>query len=122
MNYTVHVEPQYLQQLIRFRCGSHALRIELGRWTKPVTERSQRVCQLCEQGVEHELHFVMSCPAYQQIRTEYEEALFHCVGGSAMCAEATAEQMRLFLDQPPKLVAEFLGKCFAERQRRLAAG
>ena len=42
--------------IIRFRCGSHSLPIETGRWSR--TPREQRLCPTCQViGDEHHLLF-----------------------------------------------------------------
>ena len=46
------------KSLIRFRLGSHNLKIETGRWTN--TPRDQRLCLSCNQ-VEDEFHIVFDC-------------------------------------------------------------
>ena len=43
--------------------------IEKGRHQKPVLERSERKCPFCESEIEDELHFIISCPKYENERT-----------------------------------------------------
>ena len=48
--------------LSRYRTSSHCLRIELGRYTNPVTPLSQRVCLYCTSGAcDNEQHFILFC-------------------------------------------------------------
>jgi len=56
--------------LTKLRVSKHELEIEKGRYTKPKTERSLRVCKLCSTGmVEDEAHFLLQCPTYQTERS-----------------------------------------------------
>jgi hypothetical protein len=59
--------------LSKFRCGVAPLRIETGRYTNmPVAER---VCPFCEEFIETEMHVLLQCPLYNQIRDViYEKA------------------------------------------------
>ena len=55
----------------RWRLSNHRLNIETGRYTRPMTERSKRVCTICD-VVEDEKHVVYECPRYREIRNNYE--------------------------------------------------
>lgn len=51
--------------LLRFRISSHNLRIETGRYTRPITPADQRLCNYCTaQEVEDEMHFLLDCAFY----------------------------------------------------------
>jgi hypothetical protein len=61
-----------IQTVARFRLGSHDLNIQSGRATRPVTVRSRRRCDMCNDGVcEDEVHFFHECPHYAEIRVVY---------------------------------------------------
>ena len=51
----------------------HCLNIRAGRLGKEQVRRSERICPLCKQGVEDELHMMMECPAYEQHRARFPE-------------------------------------------------
>ena len=62
-------KPQYISQvmletdrviLTRFRCGSHSLKIELGRFSRPQVPRMERTC-ICNNGVQTILHCFTEC-------------------------------------------------------------
>ena len=53
--------------LAKLRNGSFPINIELGRYRGLPLER--RICPLCKEGVEDELHFLCVCPTYQESRT-----------------------------------------------------
>jgi hypothetical protein len=72
--------PPYLQSknreirkcVAKFRTGSHWLEIQRGRFTKPRTERENRLCKKCYLGlVKDEVHVVFVCPLYEILRVKY---------------------------------------------------
>jgi hypothetical protein len=55
--------------LTALRISSHQLRIERGRYNRPVTPRNLRICQHCESDeIEDESHFLLSCIKYNDLR------------------------------------------------------
>ena len=53
--------------LCKFRCGSHRLPIEAGRWQG--VSRSDRLCHLCDSNdIGDEYHYIMSCSAFKDDR------------------------------------------------------
>ena len=59
--------PKYRAALSKFRCSSHTLEIERGRYTIPVTPVDKRLCQVCHE-IEDEIHFLLQCPLYSTER------------------------------------------------------
>ena len=52
--------------LSRYRTSAHSLRIELGRYTRPVTPLSERKCLYCLSGeCDTEQHFVLFCGTFK---------------------------------------------------------
>ena len=60
----------HLTAFARLVTSSHRLRVETGRWDKPVaTEYKDRKCKICNFGdIEDEYHLVLKCPVYSSIR------------------------------------------------------
>src|SRR6185503_9757397 len=55
--------------LTRLRTGTNKLRIETGRWKRPIERPQERVCEECKSGqIEDERHFVIECERYQDLR------------------------------------------------------
>ena len=59
--------------LSMLRCGDLPLHIETGRFARPKLPVEQRTCFHCEDTIEHELHFLIDCPFYDDIRRK----MFH---------------------------------------------
>ena len=60
------------RQLCKFRISYHKLAIETGRYHKEKIDVNQRHCILCSKNaVETELHFIFSCPFYDQLRQDF---------------------------------------------------
>ena len=62
--------------MAKFRCSNHQLAIETGRHAPVIIDRNDRICIYCERTfdiriVEDEYHFLIVCPAYQYVRTQY---------------------------------------------------
>ena len=62
--------PRKIRQVFtQFRCGTNDLRIETGRWSKEAVE--DRKCCLCGgEEIEDEMHVLLDCWVYNQLRTE----------------------------------------------------
>ena len=60
---------KHRKALTRLRLSCHPLMIEKGRHRKPPLERSERKCPFCKSLVESELHFIVTCPKYENERT-----------------------------------------------------
>jgi hypothetical protein len=57
--------------LTSIRVGTSKLRIETGRWKRPIEKAEDRVCIQCASGeVEDEKHFILHCNRFQGLRDE----------------------------------------------------
>ena len=59
---------QLRKTFTRFRCSSHFLEIERGRYVGKLEH--ERLCSVCN-IVENEFHFVMICPLYSELRNSF---------------------------------------------------
>ena len=60
----------------QFRCGILPLQIEVGRYRN--ISLCHRICPLCKNAVEDEIHFLCQCPCYSDYRsTLYRKANMH---------------------------------------------
>ena len=62
---------KYRIALSRFRLSSHRLAIETGRHARPIVPAHQRFCTSCNLNVVgDEIHFLLQCPTFQNLRDE----------------------------------------------------
>ena len=61
--------------ITRWRLSNHSLNIETGRYTRPYTERPERVCTLCTSSIEDENHVIFVCPRYDDIRMDHTQLI-----------------------------------------------
>ena len=57
------------QIISKFRTSCHGLEIERGRYTGIKAEN--RKCQICNNAIEDELHFLLKCNTLKEIRSPY---------------------------------------------------
>ena len=74
--YLTHLNVRkYRGALAKFRCSSHRLAIESGRYENILLE--DRICLFCKElnktVIEDEYHFLLFCPTFQDIREKYIE-------------------------------------------------
>ena len=74
-------------------CGSLSLEVETGRYSR--VSREERLCKLCQKGVEDELHFLFECEALYENRLNlYHKCpeLLHC--------DTLVNRMKMLLNMP----------------------
>ena len=54
--------------LARLMTSSHSLKVETGRWARPVTPFEEIFCDNCHGKIEDEYHLLVECPRYDVIR------------------------------------------------------
>ena len=57
--------------ITRWRLSNHDLRIETGRYVRPIMPRNMRVCSVCVDSVEDEDHALYHCQLYDDVRKNY---------------------------------------------------
>ena len=59
----------YVNIFCKFRIGCHKLEIEIGRHKNiPINER---ICKLCNDHIEDEVHFLLQCPYLKKFRDPF---------------------------------------------------
>ena len=99
-------ESKYRIAISRLRASSHVLEIERGRYTRPKTPITERLCPFCN-VVEDEQHFLLICKIYDQernkmfskISTKYEN-----------CEIESRSAFKFLLTSDDPLVLNALGK------------
>ena len=78
----VHIRPPMCHRARRaitmMRTRSHKLKMETGGWLK--IDASQRECTQCSlQKIEDETHVTLECPAYTDIRADFQQLTQGCI-------------------------------------------
>ena len=58
--------PRHRSALCKFRCGVAPIRIETGRYNNLCL--NQRICPFCTNEIESEIHVILHCPMYSDLR------------------------------------------------------
>ena len=98
--------------LTKLRLSNHNLSIEKGRHNN--LHLSERTCPFCPEQIENELHFLISCPTYESLRTrliddvellcigffypQNEDFLFWLLLNNPIISESTSKYIRLSLE------------------------
>ena len=69
-HYVKNSLPRHLRSCIaKLRCGTLPLTVETGRYNKPPIPLSQRLCPFCHHDIEDEVHFLVNCELYSDLRS-----------------------------------------------------
>ena len=60
----------------KLRLGSHNFMVERGRWTRPKTPHTHRLCKTCD-TLEDEMHVFLECDRYRNLRQKYLPAYLY---------------------------------------------
>ena len=64
--------------IAKIRTNSHDLHSKTGRWAVPKTPWMERICHICEnRNIEDENHFLLECPAYNHIRSQFHNICYN---------------------------------------------
>ena len=104
---------KHRQTLSKFRLSNHKLMIEVGRHMK--VPKEDRICEVCKNGVEDEIHFLIKCQLYEAGR----EPLFElCAGLRPQFRYYSDQEKFIFLMTSPFLmgnVSKFIASSLKER-------
>ncbi len=96
--------PLYLRKnYCAFRISAHDLEIERGRYSRPRKPPEHRLCPICKNCSEDELHFLMHCPAYTELRQKFSFSIIRL--DKSFIKLSSFERMRyLMTNQDPVIV------------------
>lgn len=84
--------------MAQLRTSSHQLRCETGRWSRPKEEWDERICYLCNMDlVETEWHYIMECPAYEDIRVNYRDTTLTVDSLTSLFEEERLAKLAVYL-------------------------
>ena len=108
--------------LAKLRLSAHTLQIETGRFSKIKTPRNKRFCLYCKtlniSTVENEIHFVITCPLYNEERKQLLDPVSRNFPNTASLNE---ENLYIWLmsqedNETTRLLANFCRKSFNQRK------
>ena len=94
--------------LTRFRLSNHKLMIEVGRHQN--LQKHERICQVCKKYVEDEIHFLINCKLYEELRKPIFE---NCIKEKTSFPYYTDEEKFIYIMTSSDLtfkLATFLNK------------
>ena len=97
--------------MTRLRLSSHNLNIETGRHTG--TDRADRLCTLCKNGIEDETHFLITCPMYEDLRLTHLSDFSHILTDNTKSDHEKATM--LLKNENIKPIAKFVYNAFETR-------
>ncbi len=104
---------RYDQSLLsQFRYGILPLELETGRYKNIV--RENRICTLCNTGLEDQIHFAFKCPLYDDIRNDFFITCIERINNWADLND-TEKIARLFNDYP-RMFGKYIRKIFVHRK------
>jgi len=112
-------EKQGRYLLTKLRVGTNKLRIETGRWKRPVEKLHERICTQCQNGeVEDEKHFLLRCNRYQQLREELFTSI-QTVTNFVLADKAEEDQWKTLMitEKKPGLISDFIKKFVRKAMR-----
>ena len=97
----------------RFRCGVAPIRLETGRYER--LPEAERVCPFCSSEIENEIHVMLNCPLYDDIRYNlFEKAKLLDANFNTF----TDEQKIIFVFKTQDMIRISAKTCFLILQRR----
>ena len=111
---------KYRVAISKLRVSSHALEIERGRYTSPMTPVNERLCHAC-QKVEVEFHFMMECKSNSDLRQTFINKL--TTGCPNFADLSQREQFVYMFTNEDNMSLTWLGKfIYKSFQRRNSVG
>ena len=111
---------KHRKMMTKLRISSHDLSIEVGRRYNIPPEN--RICNVCNYGVEDEYHFLFSCRALNKVRIQYLDRLNIKRNEDGIFEKETSLQKLFMYNENQKfyrLVGEFCFKLFELREKTL---
>ena len=111
---------KHRQTLTKLRLSNHQLMIEQGRHKK--LPKEERICQICQDGIEDEIHFLIKGRQLQQLR---EPLLAMCSEIRPQFGYYSDKEQYIFIMTTPLLmgnVSKFIHSAFKERELILDVG
>ena len=110
------VSKSFRSFIAQLRSGVLPLKVEGGRFSQKKLE--ERICEICNDGVEDELHFIFNCPEYKYLRIDFFNyvAKFHDIHSMSVC-----DKLKVFMNDKRLIhkFGAFIRNCFYKRNDKL---
>ena len=95
--------------------SDHPLTIETGRHFKFKIQQEERICSLCKNGVEDQIHFVMKCTQLEELRA----TMLQLVENEYVAFKSLNDEKKLFylFTNEDKEVCRGISKGFKQREK-----
>ena len=93
----------------KFRCGILPIQIEVGRFRGQKVEK--RICPLCKNAVESEIHFMFECPSYNRGSFLEDLDISHNL--------SSEEKLKVCMSNHQKLASKFICDLWKQRQKQI---
>ena len=106
---------KYRQNLTKLRLSNHRLMIEKGRHLKPKKREEERICPVCNEGIEDEVHFIIKCKQYDSLR---RPLLYECSQLRPNFCYYTDKEKFIFMMTTPSIVgnvSKFIYQALTDR-------
>ena len=112
---TLNISKYHRSLFAQFRCGILPIQIEVGRYRN--IDLCDRICPICNDSVEDEIHLLCQCPAYNGYRNTLFQSAHSC------CADFydwdVFDQFVYLMSNQQKQVIKFLSRAIPFRAERL---
>ncbi len=98
--------------LSQFRYGILPIELETGRYK--AIARENRICTLCNTGVEDQIHFALKCPTYNEIRNDFNNTCLERVTDWINMSDT--EKIACLFDDHPRMFGKYIRKIFLHRK------
>jgi hypothetical protein len=110
---TTNLLPSERSVLAQLRSGTLPLAIETGRYTR--TPKELRICPLCSNDIETEIHFVFDCPNF----TTYRENMIRPFTPTAPNGNNQINHLDFLFHNHPRKLSKYLLQCLSIRKSSL---
>ena len=107
--------------LTKLRISNHCLQIERGRHCRPYIKPEERICPLCDHGMEDEKHFLLKCPLFSPKRKELINKI-NKITNKKLEFLSEEEQFHVLINPNEKIqktIGRYIYECFEERKEIL---
>jgi len=126
---TLYKQEEYLSEIkdikhrisfTKLRISDHCLEIERGRYTRPYTIPEDRICKLCNNGIEDEMHFLLVCSFYASEREElFTKLINRNKHFNLLNTNNKFEYIMNATKSNQNVIAKYIHRCFQKKEQQM---